>query len=272
MFVYQARYLRRGEVWFDNPRSDAPVDWILYRNRSHPVPLARWRFFYNRLIDLSKSVEELSADLEPRTAAKIKEAEIRDCIQCDWTAVTDQKQLDDLERMWNQSLEARRRWGTLDRSWLRELIATGAFELEWARGPSGELLACGGLFRDAQRVQQLMMVSPPRATLGPSSRAKTNRACSYLIWRTLLRLKQQGVRCFDFGGWYPGTEDIQLLGFNAFKKSFGGEVVQEFECEQLLTLKSRLLFGAARFAARIKEFRPWNRSVEEGRPHEATAS
>lgn len=272
MFVYKSRFLRRGEVWFDNPPGRAAVDWILYRNRSQPVPSARSRHFYNRLINLSKSVEELFGELEPRTAAKLREAEEKDHIQCEWAMVTDEKQLDDLERMWNQSLEARRRWGMLDRSWLREMISAGAFELESAREPSGALLAYGGLFRDPHRVQQLMMVSPPRATLEPATRARTNRACSFLIWSTMLRLKQQGVRCFDFGGWYPGTEDIQLLGFNAFKKSFGGEVVREFECEQMLTLKSRVLFSGARLAARIKEFRPWKRSVEEGRPHEATAS
>src|SRR5438034_747874 len=105
------------------------------------------------------------------------------------------------------------------------------------REPSGAFVVFTGLFRDKQRVQLLMNVSPPRTALVPAARAKTNRASCFLIWKALLRLKEQGVRYFDFGGWYPGTEDIQLLGANAFKKGLGGQVVREYECEQIVTLK-----------------------------------
>jgi lipid II:glycine glycyltransferase (peptidoglycan interpeptide bridge formation enzyme) len=68
----------------------------------------------------------------------------------------------------------------------------------------------------------------------------------------MLRLKQQGVRYFDFGGWYPGKEDIQLLGANAFKKGFGGQVVREYECEQVLTLKGKVVLTGARLLARLR--------------------
>src|SRR5262249_52083805 len=137
-----------------------------------------------------------------------------------------------IERMWNQSIESRRRWGKLDRNWLGEMIAGRAFELASAREPSGALVVFTGLFCDKHRVQLLMNVSPPRTALAPAARAKTNRASCFLVWKTLLRLKAQGARYFDFGGWYPGTEDIQLLGANAFKKSLGGQTIREYECEQ----------------------------------------
>ena len=87
----------------------------------------------------------------------------------------------------------------------------------------------------------------------------------------MLRFKDQGVRYFDFGGWYPGTEDIQLLGANAFKKSLGGQVVREFECEQIITLKGWAMLTAARLIARAKEFRPKDAAVLEVHPNEATA-
>ncbi|HTL58616.1 MAG TPA: hypothetical protein VL361_23220 [Candidatus Limnocylindrales bacterium] len=214
---------------------------------------ARWRYFYNRLIDLSGSADDLLADMDPKTVAKIRMAETEDKMRCDWQMLTQGDQLEEIAMMWNQSIEAQRRWGMLNRSWLGEMISARVLEVAAVREMSGELLVYAVFFRDKQRVQQLMSVSPPRAALSAAGRAKTNRASSFLVWRTLLRLKEQQVEYFDFGGWYPGGDDIQLLGANAFKKSFGGEVVQEFECQQIITLKGWLGLNAARLIARAKD-------------------
>jgi hypothetical protein len=133
------------------------------------------------------------------------------------------------------------------------------------------LVVFAGLFREKHRAQQLMNVSPPRTALAPAIRAKTNRASCFLLWNTMLRLKEQGIRYFDFGGWYPGTEDIQLLGANAFKKSLGGRIVHEFECEQIVTLKGWVMLTAARLIARAKESGQEKTEILEIRPDEATA-
>jgi hypothetical protein len=270
MFVYQSRFLRRGEVWFDNEPTRERVDWIFYRHRSTPAPRARSRPFHNRLIDLSKSPERLLSEMEPKTVAKITAAREEDKLSCEWVTVANARQIDELEGMWNESIEAKRRWGSLNRDWLGEMIRAGAFELAAARGSSGALVVFVGLFRDKHRVQQLMNVSPPRTGLTPAVRARTNRAACFLLWNTFLRLKAQGVRHFDFGGWYPGTEDIQLLGANAFKKSLGGEVIREFECEQAVSLKGWVGLTTARLIDRAKEFRFKDVRISESRPNEAT--
>ena len=87
----------------------------------------------------------------------------------------------------------------------------------------------------------------------------------------MLRLKEQGVRYFDFGGWYPGTDDIQLLGANAFKKSLGGQIVREFECEQIVTLKGWLLLTAARLIDRAKQSQAQQAEILDVLPDEVTA-
>jgi hypothetical protein len=271
MFTYQSRFLRRGEVWFDNQPTDKAVDWILYRNRSSPVAGARSRHFYNRLIDLSKTPEAILADMDPKTVAKIQKATEDDKLTCEWHLVTNASEIEEIESMWNQSIESKRRWGKLDRNWLGEMISERAFELAAAIEPSGAMVVFSGLFRDKHRVQQLISVSPPRTALVPAVRAKTNRASCFLLWKTMLRLKEQGVRYFDFGGWYPGTDDIQLLGANAFKKSLGGQVVNEFECEQVKTLKGWALLTAARLIDRVKEFRQKKTQILDIRSDEATA-
>jgi hypothetical protein len=272
MFVYQSRFLRRGEVWFDNqPEPTAAVDWVLYRNRSTAMPGAKCRDFYNRLIDLTRYPEELLADMEPKTVAKIKTAE-QEKLTCVWSAISEPHQLDDLESLWNSSIEAKKRWGMLDRLWLAGIINRSALELAAARDHSGALLVYTAFFRDKQRVQQLMNVAAGRSPLTPDARAKTNRASCFLLWNTLLRLKEQGIRYFDFGGWYPGTDDIQLLGANSYKKGFGGRVVREFECRQVLTLKGWLLLSTARFLSRARQFHPRGFTLGRRRTHDAIAS
>lgn len=271
MFAYQSRFLRRGEVWFDNQPTEERVDWIFYRNRSQPVPRGKSRNFYNRLIDLSKTSEALLSDMDPKTVAKIQKAAEEDKLTCDWRLVTGSSEVDEIELMWNQSIESKRRWGKLDRGWLGKIISARAFELASAREPTGKLVVFAGLFRDPHRVQQLMSVSPPRTALVPEGRAKTHRASCLLVWKTMLRLKEQGVKYFDFGGWYPGTDDIQLLGANAFKKGFGGRVIREFECEQIVTLKGWLLLTAARLMDRSRASQEQQTELLEIRRDEATA-
>src|SRR5215475_1404174 len=151
------------------------------------------------------------------------------------------------------------------------MIDARAFELASAREPSGALVVFAGLFREKHRVQQLMNVSPPRTALVPAVRAKTNRASCFLLWNAMLRLKEQGVRYFDFGGWYPGTEDIQLLGANAFKKGLGGKTIREYECEQIVTLKGWVLLTVARLIDWAKQPREKETQILDIRSDEATA-
>src|SRR4051812_46025974 len=106
MFVYSSRFLRRGEVWFENEPNGARVDWILYRNRAQPVRQARWRYFYNRLIDLAKTPDELMAEMEPKTVAKITAAE-KDQVVCDRCDLKGVGGLAEVEQMWNGSIESK---------------------------------------------------------------------------------------------------------------------------------------------------------------------
>src|SRR5437660_12875190 len=100
--------------------------------------------------------------MDPKAVAKLQKASDEDKLTCQWHLVTNFGELDEIELMWNQSIESKRRWGKLDRYWLGEMISGGAFELAATREPSGALAVFAGLFRDKHRVQQLMNVSPPR--------------------------------------------------------------------------------------------------------------
>src|SRR5512140_892986 len=83
MFVYKSRFLTRGEVWFDESPDSAPVDWIYHRQRSSPLPNHLSKCFYTLVIDLRKSPAELLAEMEGRTAGRIKEAQEKEKLWCE---------------------------------------------------------------------------------------------------------------------------------------------------------------------------------------------
>ncbi|PYJ82830.1 MAG: hypothetical protein DME22_17310 [Verrucomicrobia bacterium] len=234
MLIYRSRFLTRGEVWFDDEPDGASVDWIHYRQRSSPGAKGRWKYFYNLLIDLAKSPDELLSEMDPRTVRKIKEAQERDKTRWQRCDPKESRVMDQVQEMWNRHAATRN--GTrLDRDWLNQIIAADALDLCVATEPRGNVLAYHLAYVAAKRVRQLIIVSPYNSSPNAALRNTTNRANCLGHWNNFLAFKERGVRYFDFGGWYPGTTDIQSLGMNAFKKSFGGQVVREYEGEQIPT-------------------------------------
>src|SRR5215469_2287873 len=73
----------RGEVWFDQEPDPRQVDWILYRQRSRPVPGTRWRYFHTLLVELNQTPEALLSQISTSTASKVRRARDRDRILCE---------------------------------------------------------------------------------------------------------------------------------------------------------------------------------------------
>jgi hypothetical protein len=64
------------------------------------------------------------------------------------------------------------------------------------------------------------------------------------------------VSTYDFGGWYPGSQNEALLNVNRFKESFGGELVVQYNCDVPLTPKGALalwLRAAARSVTKVPD-------------------
>jgi hypothetical protein len=56
----------------------------------------------------------------------------------------------------------------------------------------------------------------------------------------MLRFKADGVRIYDFGGVYRGTEDREQMNIAQFKQSFGGHFADTYDAVLPLTAKGRL--------------------------------
>jgi hypothetical protein len=246
MITYKSRFLTRAEVWFDDetPKENARIDWILYRQRSGPVPGAKSRSFYTRLIDLSKSEEELASDLSEDTAYKIRRARDRDGIICEWHDARDPAVIEGFEQM-HRVFTVKKGLPGLNRPLMQSLAAAGALDLSSAKDASGNTLVYHAYYRDCLWASQLESPSVYRTFSDSATRNFCGRANRYLTWQNILRYKAQGLKSFDFGGWYLGS-DPGLLNINEFKRGFGGSVARQYQCEQILTLKGRIVLRVAK--------------------------
>jgi hypothetical protein len=83
-----------------------------------------------------------------------------------------------------------------------------------------------------------------------------------------LRYKEEGLKIFDFGGWYQGP-DPDMLKINEFKRGFGGQVLHEFECEQTLTLKGKVVLAVAAVLDKVKGVSPVSRPTSSNHAPES---
>jgi hypothetical protein len=245
MIIYQSRWLTRGEVWFDNEPTNNKPDFILYNQRTTPLPKTRLKEFYTLVVDLRRSPEELLSEMDRNTVYKIRRARDRERIICESCDVSDPGALRDFADYYDP-FAMQRGWTPMDRQWLTQTAQAGALELVRARSPEGETLVYHTMIRTKNRVRGIHSPSYFRDSTDPALRSYVGRANRYLHWHSMMKYKEQGLTTYDFGGWYMGNADANLLRVNEFKKGFGGQIVRNYNCEQILTLKGWFFLTVAR--------------------------
>jgi hypothetical protein len=262
MIIYQSRFLTRGEVWFDNDRSPARVDWIVYHQRSQPAPKARWRPFYTRLIDLLQTPEALMSQMDGFTAADIRKAQKKDLTVCQRLDSAQPGVLSEFCAFYD-GFAVRKHLAPVDRHWLERTAEAGKLGLWAANGQNGDRLVFHLFYLDRNRVRSMHAPSLQVDSARKEDQRKIGRANRLLIWESMLHYRNHGIEKFDLGGWYNGTTDQARLGINKFKEGLGGKVVCEYEGEQILTLKAWGAVNTARLIARLKERRQLGKVQEE---------
>jgi hypothetical protein len=264
MITYNSRFLTRSEVWFDDePGDKLSADWILYNQRPTPVPGADCRYFHTYCIDLTLSCEELLARFNEDTAYKIRRARDRDKITCEYCDTSDPAVIDRFEAIYNP-FAALKGLLPLDRARIDSMVAAKALDLSVAKDANGNALVYHANYRNHQRATELYLPSLYRKLASSAARNAVGRANRLLVWSDILRYKEQGLKYFDFGGWYPGSTDQALLKINEFKRGFGGQVMREYRCEKILTLKGWLVLKVAKLLKNARLF--------PSRPKESTVS
>jgi lipid II:glycine glycyltransferase (peptidoglycan interpeptide bridge formation enzyme) len=91
------------------------------------------------------------------------------------------------------------------------------------------------------------LIDSDRATL-------IGNANKLLVWEAIKYAKGKGLREFDFGGYQVGDRYLQLVGYSAFKKSFGGDLVERYEYRKYyLKIYKLAEWGLARYGGLLAQ-------------------
>jgi len=259
MVTYRKHGLRMAELWLDAPIV-APTGCdvlVLHQYSRLPERAVGWPFS-TLTLNLHAPEEQLLEGLSRDTKYKVRRAATKDLVEC----IVEPQPTEEVCRAFHAFYD-------------EFAVAKGLPQL-----PMGELLARaqGGTVRFSRAVHagativwHVHAVTGQGATLLHSAsqfrqlddneaRAIVGRANRLLHWRDILLFKSEGKGVYDFGGWYAGQDNADLLRINQFKEGFGGQRTDQVNAGLALSwrgwayLKLRQHFSAGQrraFKARI---------------------
>jgi hypothetical protein len=247
MIIRETQFYRLAEVFFDEEPVSPHVDIIEHYQRSRPIPGARSKDFSTIHIDLTRDAQALFADLSKTCRYKVRRAERDELEDKAWMSARGEL-VDDFIAFFDQFAHGKGLPpAPADR--LHTLAEAGVLDLSTV-SRDDDALVWHAYLRSGNRARLLHSASLFREHTDTGARNTIGRANRYLHWHDLLRYKRAGIPLFDFGGWYAGRDDEDLLRINAFKEEFGGRVVPEFHCAVPASLRGRMVLCARRFRSR----------------------
>jgi len=256
MIIYRKGWLRGANVWFDD---QTKVDVIRYVHRKEPVVGAQNEKVYTLVIDLTKAPDDLLASMTKDTRYEIRRAATKDKITYRWWTTEMAEPLARFVEFYNW-VAALKNIPPAPAAYLKVLADAGGLDLSCAVDAEGKDLVWHAYYRGPRRAQLLHSGSSFRGSTDNAFRNFIGRANRYLHWQDILRFKEAGLVAYDFGGWYAGNSHQEFLRVNQFKEEFGGTVVREFNCRQLITIKARL---ADAVVSRIRRRSEWVASARQ---------
>ncbi len=228
-----------GEVWFDeNSEELSNVDVVHYRQSLHPIKGGQSDEFYTRLIDLTKSHDELWETISSNDRYKIRRAEQKDEVIYEYWEQIDSDTLNNFSDFYDL-FASQKGLTKINRVQLQNRVDAGVIDISRVKLKNDESLVWHVYYRTKNRVRLLHSASVKKNN-DTSYQSILGRANRYHHWQDIVRFKNSGISTYDFGGWYTGNTDQEKLGINQFKEKFGGEVVKNFNCVYGINLKGKL--------------------------------
>lgn len=227
------------DLYFDEvPPTGSKADLVRFNQFSSPPRDGFYTAVHTILLDLSRPADELFSNFASETRYKIRRAE-KDPVAYSSIDPVDRNQTDTFADFYDHHAGIKG-LPKVSRKRLAILTERRVLTLSFVRDAAGNILVANTFLRTARRVRGLQLAVGFRASADPSRRALIGRANRYARWMDILHFQKRGLEQFDFGGWYPGTTDQELLRVNGFKEEFSGTVVQEFSWERPLTTRGRI--------------------------------
>jgi hypothetical protein len=237
--------LRIAEFWF-NEGTGCAADIARFMHLPGRIALARCTPEYTIVINLEADEDALFAAMSPELRHQIRRA-TRDGAVANLWRNPDDKVVGQFSAFYDQFARQKNIW-LVSGAQLRALRQSGLLAISNVAAASGEVLAWHSYVCAGPRVRLLHSGSLFRSLQGSAERNAIGRANRLLHYKDMLAFKAAGARLYDFGGWYPGGTDTDLLRINRFKQAFGGNVELRYNCERGVTLLGKCALMMKRVA------------------------
>ena len=241
------RLVRTDVQLFALPDTLPNADILKLYGLSAPIPNGSNKCCPTIVVDLQQPADALWNDVEHKTRKVIRQA-VREGI----TVVKDSSKpcWDGFRAAYEKLRGRKKNVAVLGVGLISDLAAKNHFVLTASRTPNGTILSWHGYARCHDQVCLINTVS----AIDPMNDAHQNnlvgRAHRLHHWQDMLRFREEGIKFYDLGGVYHGTDDQEQANIARFKRSFGGEAVDRFDAVLPLTGKGRFAMLFAKTAIR----------------------
>jgi hypothetical protein len=253
------RHLVRTEVQFFARAEPQPgTDVLKLNNMPEPMPGVPNLRRATVLIDLRQDEDKLMAAISASERKKIRQAEregVRTERYCDFS-----------EPDWSGFIAAyaklrqrKKMADPLPMGQIHELAAKGWLSLSACFDPAGSPLSWHAYLLCNGTARLYCTVSDIDPAKGSQWNNMVGRAHRYHHWHDMLRLKAEGMRTYDFGGVYRGSEDKEQANIAKFKTGFGGAFADTYDAVLPLTAWGRTALSAQsmmKIAFRVEQAEP----------------
>jgi hypothetical protein len=233
------RVVRTHVAHFVAPALPPRVDVLKLSDLHSPFPGVHNDDRPTILIDLQQPEDELWNAIAPQTRKMIRQAARQ--------PITVERVPELSEATWNEFLAAywklwrrKTKAGALGVGQIRDLISGDRFCLTRSLDADGHVLSWHAYVRTPERVRLHTTISDMDPGKDSHWNNLVGRAHRLHHWQDLLAFKNEGVRIYDFGGVYRGTEDQEQVNIARFKQLFGGRFAETYDAVVPLTLRGRL--------------------------------
>lgn len=245
MVSYRKHGLRMAELWLDTP-VDKPRGCdllVLHQYSRLPREAFSWPFC-TLTINLHASEAQLQEGLNRDTRYKVRRAASKDGVACVDEPATEA--VCDAFRQFYDAFAAAKGLALLSPEELSARARGGTLRFSRALW-QGETVVWHVHAVTADKASLLHSASQFRQLDDNDARAVIGRANRLLHWHDMLALKAAGVAVYDFGGWYAGDQDQDLLRINQFKEGFGGQRTEQFNGGIALTWRGWVYLTLRRY-------------------------
>ena len=231
--------LSMRDVWYDSNAYYTDADVVYYTQMDKPMG-DEWYDQYTILIDLEQSKEVLFEQIQKRSREEIRSMLSK--TDFFFSAIAEgitRTLLNEFIECYNRFANAKK-IPAAEVHRLSDYLENGLLTITRVFDKNNVVVAWHAYRVNADRV--FLIYSITTAYLHTDSKMKNEigAANKFCHWKDLEYFKNLGVKLYDFGGWYNGNTDKELLGINNFKEKFGGIITPNYNGIQYVTLKGKL--------------------------------